>query len=53
MNPFDPSHARFCRDSRHAFGHRFYVEKPSSDWPYIVASIAAAAMLVALIAVLA
>lgn len=28
---------KFHRDSRHAFGHRFAVEKPSSDWQWAIA----------------
>ena len=52
MNPFQEQHGRFYRDSRDAFGHRFYVEKPSRDWPYILASLGAAAMLVVVTMVL-
>lgn len=37
MNPFEPQQY-FPRDSRHVFGHRFQVEKPSRDYLYLIAA---------------
>lgn len=62
MNPFDlNSHRdrfyqdswhgpcyRFCRDSREAFGVRFYEEKPNRDWMWIVPSFVVTVFLIVL-----
>lgn len=42
MNPFDiePNlYTRVIRDSRHAYGHRFEVERPNRDWIWGVATL--------------
>lgn len=36
MNPHSIANYRFYRDSRHAFGVRFQVEKPSRDWLWMI-----------------
>ncbi len=49
MNYFD--NVTFHRDSRHAFGHRFSVEKPSRDWLWAVAGLISAIAAVLIFAV--
>jgi hypothetical protein len=41
MNPFQhpDNPVEFYRDSRHAFGHRFTVEKAPRDWLWMVGAI--------------
>lgn len=51
MNPFSIEHTRFIRDSRHAFGHRFQVEKPNRDWLWAVAAFATACLAIVAMAV--
>ncbi len=46
MDPYNPCNTRFIRDSRHAFGTRFYVEKPNRDYWYAIASVALIAVIV-------
>lgn len=40
----------FYRDSRHAFGTRFEVEKPNRDWIYGVVALVAACLAIAVMA---
>lgn len=46
MNRYHPHNFTFPRDSRHIFGSRFQVEKPSRDWMYLIAAAAVIAVII-------
>lgn len=50
MNPFSPEYSRFPRDSRHVYGHRFQVERPSRDWLWAAVALTAACLAIVVMA---